>query len=298
MLAVLVMVFLFPRPDALISFYTRVSGFLISYRSNELKWISSLVAFLLAELTVCSVPLSGRAKLAGVLLVGVVSSVFLWSGLPLILVWLAAVLAKLGLAQRWSLFFLTVAAILLPFGGGIGAPVFALFAIVCASYVTPLGWSGVETRISFLRVRYIAGLTVGAVVVVLMVRGGAEIPVVSNAAGLLLTERERTYQLENVLAWLHRSDYCADEVTFSEASGSPIDSVQNMLTRQNRPPADLEDVQLFWNSVLRCRGRAISKAGTAIVTFGVPALRKLRPVFEVKGKYAGDAVVWIENSSK
>jgi hypothetical protein len=297
MAAILATVFLFPRPDALISLYTRMRGFLISYQTSEVKWVASLFAFLLAELSILSMPLSGKAKLAGVLLVSAVSTASLWSGLPLILVWLSAVLVKLGLTRRWSLFFLTLAAILLPFGGGIGAPVFALFAIVVASYVTPLGWSGAETSLSFLRVRYIAVFTFVAVVLVVMVREGGEIPVVTKAASLLLTERERTYQLERILAWLHRSEYCGDAITFSEGAGSPIDSVENMLTRRNRPPAGLGDVQLFWDTVLRCRGRAISKAGTAIVTFGVPALRKLRPVFEIKGRYAGEAIVWIENSS-
>ena len=32
-------------------------------------------------------------------------------------------------------------AVLLPFGGGIGTPIYGLFAIIVAAYVTALGWS-------------------------------------------------------------------------------------------------------------------------------------------------------------
>jgi len=75
--------------------------------------------------------------------------------------------------------------------------------------------------------------------------------------------------------------------------------MENVITRRNRPPASLEDVRFFWNGILRCHGAGplSDKARTATVTFGDPALvADASAVFVVKGKYAGDAVVWIRKS--
>ncbi len=299
-MAIAALVFLFPRADALMSLHTRLAGFLESYQTNEVNWIASLVAFLLTQMVVFSVALSPRLKLAAVLLVSALSVVFLQMSLPLLLLWLCAVLMKLVRLHCWSLFFLTLTAVMLPFGGGIGAPVFALFAIILAAWVTPLGWSLADRALSFVKTRYVAAVIVASAIVLVMVRMGSEVPIVTRFGSPLLTERERTYQLESILAWLHHSEYCGYEVSLAEYSGSPIDSVENAITRRNRSPAAIDDVQFFWNTVLRCGGgeRANKNAGTAIVTFAGPALAKSRPVFKVSGRYAGDAVVWISDLRK
>jgi len=279
---------------------TRLFGFLASYQTNEVNPVASLVAFLLTQMVVFSTGLSPRLKLAAFLFVSALSAVCLLKGLPLLLLWLVGVLMKLLQLRCWSLFFLTLTAALLPFGGGIGSPIYALFAIIMAAYVTPLGWSQAEKALSFVKTRYVMGTAIAVAVVSLMVRVGIEVPIVTRVASPLLTERERTYQLESILSWLHNSDYCGYEIAFVEKADNPIDSVESAITRRNRPPASLGDVQLFWKSVLQCRKRERpeNKAGTAFVTFGGPALANSRPVFQVGGRYAGDATVWIGESQK
>ncbi len=174
----------------------------------------------------------------------------------------------------------------------------ALFAIVVAVYVTSLGWLQAENALSFFKPQYALGIILASTIILLAVRAGIAVPVVTRVATPLLTERERTYQLEDALAWLHNSPYCGYDVAFAENSGSPVDSVESAITRRNRPPAGLQDVQLYWNTVLRCHSgeRANDKAGTAVVTFGGPALADFTSAFAVKGKYAGDATIWIPNT--
>jgi hypothetical protein len=294
------LVFLFPRADAMMSLHTRLSGFLVSYQTNEVNLAASVVVFLLTLMVILSMALSPRLKLAALLVVSALSVVFLLTSLPLLPLWLGAVLVKLLRLRRWSLFFLTLTAAVLPFGGGIGAPVFALFAIVLAAYVTPLGWSQAEKALSFVKPRYVTAAVIASAIVLLMVRVGINVPIVTSVAHPLLAERERTYQLEHVLAWLHSSDYCGYEIGFVDDAGSPVDSVESAITRRNRPPAGLGDVQLFWNTVLQCQKgeRSDGKAQTAMVTFGGQTLASARPVFEVGGRYAGDATVWIPRSEK
>lgn len=287
----------FPRAAAM-PLDTRLFGFLVSYQTNEVNRFASLVAFLLAQTVIFSMRLSPKVKLVAVLLLSALSGLFLLKGLPLLLVWFGVVLIKLLLSRDWSLFFLMLTAVLLPFGGGIGTPIYVLFAIITATYVTALGWAHAEKVLSFVKTGYVVAVVVATTVVILLVRVGIKVPIVARVASPLLTERERTYQLENILAWLHNSDYCSFEISFPEKAGSPIDSLETAISRKNRPPSQLEDVQLFWKTVLQCpvAGRAGNQTGTAVVTFGGPAQADSSPVYEVKGRYAGDATVWIRNS--
>lgn len=308
-MAIAGMVVMFPRLTTMLGTFpratpmplgTRLLGLLVSYQTNEINRVASLVAFVLAQMVVLSMRLSPRAKSAAVLVVSVLSIVFLWNGLPILFVWVCAVLVKLLRLRRWSLFFLMLAAALLPFGGALGTPIYVLFAIIVAVYVTPLGWSEAEQTLSHLKTGYVIATIAALAIVVSMVRVGVDVPVVTKAASPLLTERERTYQLENVLAWLHGSGYCGYEIAFAQNADIPVEDVESAITRRNRPPALIEDVQLFWKDVLQCPNTNGSQdhAGTAFVTFGSQPLADSTPVFKIAGRYAGDATVWIEDPQR
>ena len=174
------LVVLFPRTP--MPLHTRLFGFLVSYRTNEVNLIASAVAFALAQLVVFSMPISTKLKLAGYVLVSALGAVFLLKGLPILLLWICAVLLKLLLMRRWSLFFLALTAALLPFGGGIGTPMYALFAIIVGTYATPLGLSGAETALSFVKIQYVAGAIIVLMGVTLMVRAGIKVPIVTRVA--------------------------------------------------------------------------------------------------------------------
>jgi len=279
---------------------TRALGFLVSYQTNEVNRIASLVAYVLAQVVVLSMDASRGLKIAGVFVVTVASVVFFLKGLPLLFVWLCAVLIKLIHLRSWSLFFLSLVAILLPFGGGIGTPIYALFAIILAVYVSPLGWAQAEKRLSIFKTQYALAVIAVLGIVLLLVRANVQVPIVTRAATPLLTERERTYQLENLLAWLHTSEYCGYEIAFVADAGSPVDSVESAITRRNRPPAALKDVRHYWNTVLQCQkgGSPINSPETVVLTFGGPELAAWNPVFTVKGRYAGDATVWVRSPQK
>lgn len=288
---------LFPREHN--SIETRLFGFLVSYRTNEVNRVASLVAFLLALTVIFSMDLSPKLKLAAVFVVSALGAALLLTGLPLLFLWFGAVLIKLLRLRYWSLLFLMLAAALFPFGGGIGTPIYALFAIIVAAYVTALGWSSAEKALSLIKTQYVVGTIIAAAMVLVMIRAGIDVPIVTRVARPLLAERERTYQLESILAWLHNSDYCRDEIAFSENAGSPVDSVESAITRTNRPPAALGDVQAFWKTVLQChRTGSFDEPGTAVVTFGEPASANYSRVFVVSGKYAGDASLWVSDPRK
>jgi hypothetical protein len=297
MTAIFLLVVLFPR--AHMPPGSRLSGFLVSYQTNEVNSAASFVAFLLGQMVVLSMVRSTRLRLAACALVSLLCLLFFYRGVPVLLVWLGVALIKVLRQRSWSVAFLLMTAILLPFGGGIGAPSYGLFAIIVSIYVTALAWPEAERALSFLTPRYVAAIGTAAAALLLMLRTGVEVPVMTKVAMPLLMERERTYQLENVLEWLHRSDYCSYEIDFSENAGSPIDSVENVITRLHRPPAALEDVRSFWNGILRCRDeKGSGNKGSVIVTFGDRApIADARSVFTIEGGYAGDATVWVPKAT-
>ncbi len=296
---------LFPDTSALLvetatrSVDTRFLGFLVSYQTNEVNEIASFVAFLLTQAVVVTLEREARLRLAAMSVATVVAAVFVWKGIPLVLLWVLAVLAKLLVMRCWSLFFLALTAAVLPFGGGIGTPMHALFAIIVAAYVTALVWPQADEALSVVKASHVAALILVPVAALLFIRAGVELPFVTKVARPLLAERERTYQLEGALAWLHRSEYCGYSIDFAQRADNPIDSVESAITRQYRPPSSLADVQLYWNTALRCDDSAKRRqAPTAIITFGGPTPDGGQPVFEVDGRYAGVATVWITTGSR
>jgi len=292
--AALVVVF----PRAHMPLDTKLLGFLVSYQTNEVNRVASFAAFLMSTLVVFSMGLSPRVRGLALFVVVVLSVVFLWMGLPLLLLWVGAALIKLARLGCWRLFFLAFAAAMLPLGGGIGSPAYALFAVIMSVYATALGWSRAERALSFFEPRYVAGIIATAAIILLLVRAGVQVPVVTKVANPILTERERTYQLENVLSWLRNSDYCAYEIDFIDSASSPIFDVQSAITRRNRPPAWIKDVRLFWDTCLKCQAKRGTNSAPEIatITFGDSVVPNSRPVLELKGRYAGNATVWIKNS--
>jgi hypothetical protein len=250
-------------------------------------------------MVVWSTSLSTRLKAIASLIVSVVSGILFLNGIPLMFIWLFASLVKLLIVRNWRLFFLLMTAVLLPFGGGIGSPIHALFAIIVATFVTPLGWVQAERVMSYVKPRFIFGMTVVLAIIVVAVRAGVSVPLVTRVANPLLAERERTYQLEHLLLWLHDSRYCGREIAFAESANLPIDSVESAVSRKYRPPAAIEDADLYWRTALQCSEKAGAVQSTPVVfTFGGPELADSVPVFKIDGRYGGDAKVWINKAQQ
>jgi hypothetical protein len=274
---------------------SRVSALLVSYQTNEVNRIASVVAFGLAQAVVWSLSATTRAKGLASLAVAAVAAGFVAAGWPLVLLWVIAAVIKLVAMRRWALAMLTATAAILPLGGGIGTPIHALFAIIVAAYATALGWPSAERALSFIGVGTVFPIVATAALLVVAMRFGLDVPVLTRLATPLLAERERTYQGEQLLAWLKHSPYCDREVRFIAASGNPVDSIDDAIKRRFRPPAAIEDMNLYWKTTLQCLARdaAAAPKPPAVLTFGGPTVPDAMPVFEVHGRYAGTATVWI-----
>jgi MFS family permease len=280
---------------------SRWAAFIASYRTNELNGLVSAVVLVLICLAVGSITGSRRSVMAWLVVLCAVAAVLFAAGIPLLMLWFAVVLVKLFRLRLWSLWLLMFSTALLPLGGATGTPTHILFAIIVAAFATALGWQDAEDAVKPASPYYILVPVAAAACCLVLIRSGVHVPVLSRVATPLLSERERTYQMEAALAWLRRSPYCDADLAYAVSAGSPAQSLRSAVTRENRPPADLEDVLVFWNAILRCRGGRHSSgrqsARTVVVTFGGPELHDSTPVYEVPGRYAGNATVWVSSKS-
>jgi hypothetical protein len=288
---VLASVFIFPHLKGM-SAGTRLFGFLVSYQTNEVNRIASFAAFALAEVTLLSLNVANRLKWLFALGACVLALILYSAGIPLLILWVGIVSIKLAHNRMWPLLFLTLAAAILPIGGGIGTPIYALFVIILSTYGTCLGWTTAEKRLTRITFRQITCFVAALALIIALCRLSYRVPVVAAAATPLLVERERTYQLENALAWLQQSEHCDADLAFAEEAGNPIESVASVIKRESRPPAALEDVHKFWQEVLRCRPHS-SLGEIAIITFGGPPLSNSRAVYTIPGKKAPNTIIWI-----
>src|SRR5688572_19194784 len=215
-------------------------GFIATYQTNEVNGVASLIALMLALVTAFSMDFSARLKFVIAAGIAATAMVFWSLNLPIILLWVGVAALKLVISRNWELAVPLVVTALLPYGAGIGAPVYALYTITLTVFVTGLGWTSAEAK---LRTYNYAPAGVALLMVlgvaIVSVRTGVSVPVVSQFAQPLLAERERTYQLEEVLSWLAASDYCRYGVTFATGSEDPVESVSDALVRRYRPPARL-----------------------------------------------------------
>jgi hypothetical protein len=270
-------------------------GFITSYRTNEINLIASITAWLLAYLTIVTMQIAARRKAILFAIVTILGLFFLYSSIPLLLLWIAVVGCKLICAREWDLLFVLFVTLLLPYSGGIGGPVYALFSIALAVFVTSEGWATGEERLRGIGYQYATAIVVVLALVALIVRGGMPMPLVSEAARPLLMERERTYQLEQTLSWLAASEYCSYPIAFADRGGNPVDDLENAITRRSRPPADIGDVTNFWNKVLRCKGTgtAPNPDDVIVIAFGDSPQAYTTKIFEKTGEKAGPVTAWI-----
>lgn len=271
---------------------TRLFAWLVSYQTNEVHWVASIVAFLLALTAILSVGLARRTQAVALIVTCVLGGLLYIASVPQLVLWITAVLFKLGVRRYWSLFFLLVGAALLPIGGGIGTPVHALFALIVAVFATAVDWKNLEEALACVKPRYIGAAIAAAAATVWILRAGVDVPVLSSFARPLLAERERTYQLESALAWLRQSEFCNRDIVFVVTADNPIDSVENAISREGRPPAGLADVRAFWEAALRCRSGATPSTGEVVMTFGGPDIADANKLHTVPGRYAGELAVW------
>ncbi|MEO6462038.1 MAG: hypothetical protein ABIP29_03095 [Candidatus Eisenbacteria bacterium] len=259
-----------------------------SFRAVEVNRVVALVAALLAIVTAATTrwPFgrAGRTAALLVTLVGVVGCMA--TSLPVVFAWLVVGLVKAALHGRWTLAFLLLASLGLPYAGASGSPTYAIFALLLLTWILALDADGFERAAARLAPAHAWAATAALVVLGLVVGRGVEVPGVSHLARPLLAEKERTHQGERLLAQVLSSPWRTHPVRLAAAALAPTEA-GGAVDRRERAPTNQICLDNYLN---HARGVADPAAAPVVLSFGGGGRTSGSGVLVVPGRWAGDAV--------
>jgi len=270
--------------------HSPVLGLLTSYRTMELKRVLSAVSLLLSLGTVLSMRRTWRtqAVLGGAVVL--LSLIFLRLRLPILIVWVAVSFLKAALASRWRIALVIAAAAILPAVSGTGSPTYAVFAVMCCCCILALDSGFLEKRSAILNA--VSGLAViGAVLAVVALRAGVSVPVVSKLATPVLAEKEKTFQLDEIIRWWAGSDHHSYRLVLGQAARNPTEST-DAIDRTRRAPTS----QDYLDAYVSASGphRQETWPGELVICFGEEKIDGATKVYAAPGRYNGEAAVYLK----
>jgi hypothetical protein len=273
-----------------IGVYQNLSGLVGTFRATEVHWALSVIAGILTLVTLMDT-LSGTApRVAAAALLAGLCAMFAAANLPLLPLWFSACALRAVLHRNWPVAALVLVTMCIPAISPTGSPTYGIFAILASVAAVSSGPSRLFVK---LPARVAPGLALGvataAAALIVMLRLGVELPIVARFARPLLAERERTYQMEDIVHWWQSSDYRSLRLTLLRDASDPVDSAHGLDARQHRPPT----FQGYLDAYTGMSGSSRLADNRLVVTFGNDELEGPRLVQSVDGRFAGSARVYL-----
>jgi hypothetical protein len=263
-------------------------GLLASYKMVEFNLVLSFVSWLLSIVTVISLNASWRVRTALGGVITVLSLAFVSLSWPVVIIWIAVSLLKSILMKKWSIAFIIITTAMLPAATATGSPGYSIFVLMACSLVVPLGYSLIEIN-SFFH-DSVAIILIGlAITAAILLKTDTRLPIVSRLANPLLAEKEKTFQMEEIIRWMISSDFKEYRLVLCEDAENPA-TAANAIDRKHRPPTSQKYLGAYIDS-LRMQRRN-NNAGQLMVCFGGAEIDSAEQIYTVAGDYNGEAIVW------
>lgn len=267
-----------------------LDGLVTSYQMVEINTIVSAAAALLAVVTALSLP--GGAKLRYGATIGTVACglLFIWAGLPVLFLWIALCLVKTVLLKKWWLALVLLCTAAFPAPTATGSPTYAIFVLMVCAAILPYGSTRLEERLG-APARIAAVVTIPAALLLLIpLRLGVDVPVVSTIARPLIAEREKTFQMEEIVSWLLESEYSDYEPMLYREVRNPTDA-SDSIDRTFRPPTNQNDLGMYVSALRGAGAPPYSASKVVLIGFGGDLLPPGRELLVLPGAAAGEAQV-------
>ena len=274
-----------------------VLALVTSFRAFEVNRIVTIALAVLAALTAVTTrwPFGRTSPALSAVGALVMALVGVAAGVPLGFVWVAFGLIKSALHGRWTLAFLLLASLGLPYAGLSGSPTYALFTIALLTWILALDAPSIEARLAFLRPAHAWALAAVVVVAGALVGNGVAVPLVTRLARPVLAEKERTHQGEVLLGLLLASEWREHPIRLAVDQPAPTEA-GGAIDRAERAPTNQICLDRY---VLHERGRGDLAANPVLLSFGVPRGTRIGGdvLLVVPGRHAGDAVARLQSPS-
>lgn len=262
------------------------SGLLVSYRMVEIHPAVTAFTLVLIVGTALTTRVPWRWLYAAVLVAaGSGLARATGSALP---VWILACLVKLAVERRWSWAGMLALAAIFPIAYPTGSPTYTVPAWMICAATLGLGADRLEHALAHLP-RIAPWTATGLVVAaVLALRLDYRVPVLAGLYRPLAAERERTYQLEDVIDWALLSDRRENPLVLYREARSPSEA-QNAVERYHRPPTQQAHLDRYMAERRPGPGTGSSRL---LVTFGGEAVPDGELVYGSGSRYAGQVRVY------
>jgi hypothetical protein len=278
-----------PNPNVLTE-SEMIDGFLVSYQLVEINLIASAVALGLAIVTSLSLPVGNGLRYGAAVATGVVGLVFVQLGLPVLFVWIAVCLVKTVLLRKWWMALVLCGSALFPAPTATGSPTYVIFVLMMCAAILPYGWTAAETRLrGSARITAVAVIAV-AVALLIPLRLGVDVPVVSRLAQPLIAEREKTFQMEEIVNWLVASEYASYQPVLVRDADNPIDA-SDAVDRTFRPPTNQWNLDMYVEALRDPGTPPPSEPKKVLVGFGGVAMPPGEVLLALPAPHAGEARV-------
>jgi hypothetical protein len=293
-LLLFVVLVIFPRHASVPTKAEMYDGLLASYKMVEINLIASVAALCLAVITALSLPGSAWLRYGTAIGTGIVGLLFIHSGVPVLFLWIMVCLFKALLMKKWWMVLVLGCAALFPAPTATGSPTYVIFVLMISAAILPYGWTRFEERLGApVRMAAVAAIAV-ALVLLILLRSGVELPVVSNIARPLLAEREKTFQMEEIVRWLLGSEYAAYEPVFVRAVCTPKDA-SDSIDRRFRPPTNEKDLSMYVRALRGPSAPPLSADRFVVVGFGGESMPPGKLLLVLSAPNAGEARVVLPN---
>lgn len=264
-----------------------------SYKMLEVNNIFlSITAFLLGIMTAGSINIRFCSKVILIVIITLLSFLSFLAGLPITIVWISVCLLKAVLMRKWPIAFLIIATFFLPLFGHTGSPTHSIFVLMVCAAVVPLGWFALENRLYFMNNRFALSLSIFVLAIVCCLRYGVDLPMISELTNPILAEKEKTFQLENIINWLMKPGYSEYRLILNQNASAPTES-DNAIDRTHRPPTQQCYLNPYIDSLRPLQHEENNSKNKLIVCFGNEEIKNAEVAYVVEGRYAGDAIVYL-----
>jgi hypothetical protein len=160
------------------------------------------------------------------------------------------------------------------------------------TFALPYGWDTLDQRIKGIHLRTALPLYVLGIIIVVTLRSGISIPLLSPLANPLLAEREKTHQLRAMMDWVLRSEYKHYEVLLHREKQSPSFDPTGAIRRNNIPPTGQMYVDLYMKMMRPDLRQDADLPHQLRFTFGDDQIEHMQLLKAFEGEFAGKAMVY------
>ncbi|MBN1549964.1 hypothetical protein JW979_00785 [bacterium] len=265
-----------------------------SYKALELNSAASIIALLMGIAAIINSKLNKQTLIVSLIAFCSLSMYCHVQSFPVLIIAVAAAIMKTIRYRQWSIGMMIGISALFSLTAS-GSPTHSLFAVFICSLVVSQDAPPMVARIGILSNKQAAIFLMCCGLVTAAIKLNVQLPVLKNIALPILSEKERTVQLERILHWYMDSEFVKRRIVFMDTTFMPNQNMKTPLRRMTRPPTEQKYLDYY---LYHCRGiDSLKQSETEerlVVTFGREKMDDKTVVYEVTGVYCRPAYVYFE----